>query len=173
MSGVTTAGARSRPGVNAAWRVPAIARERPQGAVGRVYLTAREREVAILAGQGLTNGEMAAALVVSVKTVEYHMSNVFAKLGVVRRHQLRTYARGDTCPADASSADMESLTRREREVAVWIRRGLTNREIAAELFVSVKTVEFHVANVFAKLGVVSRGQLRDRLHAGRSAGGQF
>lgn len=60
------------------------------------------------------------------------------------------------------------LTRREREVAFWAGRGLTNREIAAELFVSVKTVEFHVANVFAKLGVVSRYQLRDRAY--RAAG---
>jgi len=48
------------------------------------------------------------------------------------------------------------LTPREREVAAHIAAGRTNREIAAELYVSERTVETHVANVLRKLGLSSR-----------------
>ena len=41
-------------------------------------------------------------------------------------------------------------------------RGLTNREVARELFVSPRTVAYHLSNVYAKLGVTSRAELRDR-----------
>jgi DNA-binding CsgD family transcriptional regulator/tetratricopeptide (TPR) repeat protein len=51
------------------------------------------------------------------------------------------------------------LTRREREVAGLVSRGLSNREIARRLFIADKTVEMHVGNCFAKLGFGSRTQL--------------
>ncbi len=52
------------------------------------------------------------------------------------------------------------LTSKEREVAELVRQNLTNREIAAHLFVTPKTVEYHLSNIFAKLGISSRRQLR-------------
>ncbi|WTY84591.1 helix-turn-helix transcriptional regulator [Micromonospora sp. NBC_01405] len=48
------------------------------------------------------------------------------------------------------------LTRREGQVAVLVSQGLTNRRVAQELFVTEKTVEMHLSNIFAKLGVSSR-----------------
>jgi DNA-binding CsgD family transcriptional regulator len=44
-------------------------------------------------------------------------------------------------------------------VARLVADGLPNREVAARLFVSPRTVEFHLRNVFAKAGVASRGEL--------------
>jgi predicted ATPase/DNA-binding CsgD family transcriptional regulator len=51
------------------------------------------------------------------------------------------------------------LTRREREVAVLITRGLTNRQIADALVIGERTVHTHVANVLAKLELTSRTQI--------------
>jgi DNA-binding CsgD family transcriptional regulator len=52
------------------------------------------------------------------------------------------------------------LTPRERDVAALVRRGYTNKEVAAELFLTAKTVEFHLRNIYAKVGVIGRQQLR-------------
>jgi non-specific serine/threonine protein kinase len=52
-----------------------------------------------------------------------------------------------------------TLTRRETEVAALVARGLTNRDIAAQLFLSVRTVEVHVDHILTKLGFRTRTQL--------------
>ena len=51
------------------------------------------------------------------------------------------------------------LTAREREIAVLIARGLSNRGIAEELVISPATAARHVANIFTKLGLRSRAQV--------------
>ncbi|WP_439663765.1 LuxR C-terminal-related transcriptional regulator [Lentzea sp. HUAS TT2] len=65
---------------------------------------------------------------------------------------------GARTPALARVA-LEPLTRREREVAVLAARGLTNREIAESLVISVRTVDNHLSNAYAKLGITTRGEL--------------
>jgi DNA-binding NarL/FixJ family response regulator len=55
--------------------------------------------------------------------------------------------------------ELDQLTAREREVLRLIARGYTYREVARELFISVKTVESHVSSVLRKLQLSSRHQL--------------
>jgi DNA-binding CsgD family transcriptional regulator len=74
----------------------------------------------------------------------------------------------ERCAADLNACGLELdtpsrldlLTEREREVVYLVARGLTNRQAAAQLYVTEKTVEYHLGNVYAKLGIASRRQLR-------------
>jgi DNA-binding CsgD family transcriptional regulator/tetratricopeptide (TPR) repeat protein len=56
-----------------------------------------------------------------------------------------------------------ALTDRERDVAVLVAKGMTNREVAAELYVSPKAVDYHLGHIFGKLGITSRRDLRQRV----------
>ena len=66
-------------------------------------------------------------------------------------------------PALAKRGVVAVLTRREREVASLAAGGLSNREIAERLVVSVRTVEHHLDHVYEKLAVNRRGQLAQHL----------
>jgi len=68
-------------------------------------------------------------------------------------------------PDDAPPRDpRQTLTRRETEVAALAASGLTNRDIAARLFLSVRTVEVHVDHILTKLGFRTRTQLAAWAH---------
>ncbi|WP_328473756.1 helix-turn-helix transcriptional regulator [Actinoplanes sp. NBC_00393] len=54
---------------------------------------------------------------------------------------------------------MDRLTPQEVQVAQFVARGLTSAEVAAQLFLSRRTIDFHLRNVFAKLGITSRTEL--------------
>lgn len=91
-------------------------------------------------------------------------------LGRARRRYLELRARPllDRCDADLARAPTQRrapmsgapLTEREREVVDLVSSGMTNHQVAARLLVSEKTVEYHLRNVFAKLGIRSRRELR-------------
>ncbi len=76
---------------------------------------------------------------------------VFGELGaVVDLAQAQTFSRTET------TTPAGGLTARELEVLRLVATGRTNRSIAADLFLSEKTVARHVSNIFSKLGVSSR-----------------
>ena len=60
-------------------------------------------------------------------------------------------------------AAQDELTETERRVAELAAAGLTNRSVAAQLFISPKTVEANLARVYRKLGISSRAELGARL----------
>ena len=74
----------------------------------------------------------------------------------LRKLGRRVHRRTSKGTGDGALAD---LSERELEVARLVVDRKTNREIAAELFVSLKTVEAHMRNLFRKLGVSSRAEV--------------
>jgi DNA-binding CsgD family transcriptional regulator len=80
----------------------------------------------------------------------------------------RPWRRGPTASPDGG---IGALSAREREVAELVALGATNPEIAARLFLSRKTVEHHVSNALAKLGLHSRAELAAQVgRTGQAAG---
>jgi DNA-binding NarL/FixJ family response regulator len=59
---------------------------------------------------------------------------------------------------------LDNLTERERDVADAVARGLSNADIAAELYMGVPTVKTHVGRLFTKLGVENRVQVAILVH---------
>jgi DNA-binding CsgD family transcriptional regulator len=57
----------------------------------------------------------------------------------------------------------EALTASERRIANLAAAGMTNREIAQALFITIKTVKAHLGHVFLKLGITERGLLANAL----------
>jgi DNA-binding CsgD family transcriptional regulator len=68
-------------------------------------------------------------------------------------------------PRDASTIDV--LTPQELQIALLLTGGKTTREAAAALFLSPKTVEYHLRHIYQRLGIHSRDELTQRLHPGQ------
>ncbi|MFI9593765.1 LuxR C-terminal-related transcriptional regulator [Nonomuraea sp. NPDC052265] len=64
-------------------------------------------------------------------------------------------------PTRTTKSAIDALTSREAHIARLVAGGRTSKEVAAELFLSPRTIEAHLRNVFQKLGITSRRQLRD------------
>jgi DNA-binding CsgD family transcriptional regulator len=78
--------------------------------------------------------------------------------GFAERARRELWATGETAHA-RSPERHDELTAQELQIARLAREGLTNPEIGTRLFISARTVEYHLSKVFAKLGITSRAQL--------------
>jgi DNA-binding CsgD family transcriptional regulator len=79
-----------------------------------------------------------------------------APLAERARTELR--ASGETARRRDDST-VTNLTAQERQVARHVAQGLSTRDVAAQLFLSPRTIDFHLRNVFAKAGITSRTEL--------------
>jgi DNA-binding CsgD family transcriptional regulator len=85
------------------------------------------------------------------------------------RARIELRASGQTArKRDPSTTD--ELTPQELQIAHFVAEGLTNREVAAQLFLSPRTIDFHLRNVFRKLGISSRTALARLDHDAASEG---
>jgi len=105
------------------------------------------------------------------------LPDAVAAVGAARSQRLRESG-GSLEPAEAialargdedEAAEEHRLSRREREVAGLVARGLTNREIAARLFLSERTVDGHVARILRKLDFRTRTQVATWVSLGGAA----
>ena len=98
----------------------------------------------------------------------YQMLATMGAAAFAERARRELLAVGETARKRAAKTRTE-LTAQEASIARLARHGHTNTEIGAQLFLSARTVEWHLGNVFTKLGISSRRELRRALpHLGRA-----
>ncbi|MFA1538869.1 helix-turn-helix transcriptional regulator [Actinomadura monticuli] len=93
----------------------------------------------------------------------YEMLDGFGAADFAQRAQRELMATGETVRKRAEGAPGSGLTPQEGQIARLAREGLSNPEIGAQLFLSPRTVEYHLGKVFAKLSISSRQQLAEAL----------
>ncbi|MCG5213587.1 helix-turn-helix domain-containing protein [Streptosporangium sp. KLBMP 9127] len=64
-------------------------------------------------------------------------------------------------PVSSASSPLDALTSQEAHIARLVATGRTSREVAADLFLSPRTIDNHLRNIYRKLGIGSRRQLRE------------
>jgi DNA-binding NarL/FixJ family response regulator len=97
------------------------------------------------------------------------MFDVIGMQAFAERARRELLATGETVRRLTADTN-DQLTPQEAQIARLARAGMSNPEIAAQLFLSPRTVEYHLAKVFTKLDISSRRQLRQTLPDGRRDG---
>jgi DNA-binding CsgD family transcriptional regulator len=120
------------------------------------FLAARTH---LLYGEWLRAAGRSDAARVPMRTA-YEMFHAFGAEAFAERARREI---GDQLPGRAPVVVPAELTPQERQIARRARDGQSNAEIAAELFLSARTVEWHLRKVFIKLGVANRRELRNAM----------
>jgi ATP/maltotriose-dependent transcriptional regulator MalT len=89
----------------------------------------------------------------------YQMLTAMGMEGFADRARRELLATGETVRKRTVDT-LTDLTAQEAQIAKLARDGRTNQEIGSQLFISPRTVEWHLGNVFTKLGITSRKDLR-------------
>jgi len=100
----------------------------------------------------LSRDERPAVLGIAIRQVargEQYLSPSLA-IAILQKHESKSSL------TESQKSVVESLTNREREIIELLAQGLSNKTIAARLYLSVRTVEGHLANIYSRLGVHSR-----------------
>ena len=92
----------------------------------------------------------------------HEMFTVMGAEGFAERSRVELLATGETV-RKRTVETRDELTAQEAQIARMARDGRTNPEIGAQLYISPRTVEWHLRNVFTKLGIRSRRELHDAL----------
>ncbi|WP_341769754.1 LuxR C-terminal-related transcriptional regulator [Agromyces protaetiae] len=128
--------------------------------VGGEPLWTRGQLLESYSGLLVATGELARGVRALKRTAQ-----VYATVGA-RPALERVQQRIEALDVPAPAPWARELSSREHEIAAMVGRGFTNPEVAAELAISPKTVEYHLAKIYAKLGVPNRRGLRDLVAGG-------
>jgi DNA-binding CsgD family transcriptional regulator len=140
-------------------------------AVGRLSRTRLRPELArahLLYGEWLRREGRRADARAQLHTA-HDMFDAIGMLAFAERARRELLATGETV-RKRTAGTHDQLTPQEAQIARMARAGLSNQEIAAELFLSARTVEWHLSKVFTKLEISSRRQLQQALPDRASAG---
>jgi DNA-binding CsgD family transcriptional regulator len=128
----------------------------------RAGLPVDEARARLLAGRALASSDREAALGL-LERARAQLDAVGAnRYRDEAARELRTLGQRTARPKrgrDAIGDGVDALSAREREVADLVAHGHTNKEIAAELYLSEKTIESHLSRIFGKLGASKRAQV--------------
>jgi DNA-binding CsgD family transcriptional regulator len=95
--------------------------------------------------------------------IAYEMFDVMGMVAFAERARRELAATGETARKRTTAAGGLQLTPQEEQIARLAADGLTNPDIGARLFISAKTVQYHLGKVFTKLSISSRSQLDQAL----------
>ncbi|MEV6966552.1 AAA family ATPase [Hamadaea sp. NPDC051192] len=134
--------------------------------LGRTLLRPELARAHLLYGEWLRRERQRAEARAHLRTA-YDM---FVEIGMeafAERARRELLATGETVRKRAVNATAtDELTPQEEQIAVLVRNGLSNPEVGARLYLSPRTVEWHLRKIFTKLAITSRSQLRDVLPLG-------
>jgi DNA-binding NarL/FixJ family response regulator len=91
--------------------------------------------------------------------IAHDMLEAMGMEAFAERARRELQATGETARKRTVATSDQQLTAQEAQIARMAREGLSNPEIAVRMFISARTVQYHLSKVFTKLGIASRTQL--------------